>query len=124
MYILYTICYCTSLGFPRVYVVFTIPYTRLGLYIFFYLYMIIQNTQYTDYSLCFSVLPSLKLTDGISIEQKKTIKLRMEKRREIKQICLNDIPSPTRTGLSSLFWVPPRWELNEGRASWMVAFPS
>ena len=24
--------------------------------------MIIQNTQYTDYSLCFSVLPSLKLT--------------------------------------------------------------
>jgi hypothetical protein len=63
MYILYTICYCTSLGFPRVYVVFTIPYTRLGLYIFFYLYMIIQNTQYTDYSLCFSVLPSLKLTE-------------------------------------------------------------
>jgi hypothetical protein len=54
--------YCISLGFPRVYYVFTIPYTRLGLYIFFYLYMIIQNTQYTDYSLCFSVLPSLKLT--------------------------------------------------------------
>jgi hypothetical protein len=25
--------------------------------------MIIQNTQYTDYSLCFSVLPSLKLTE-------------------------------------------------------------
>ena len=55
---MYTICYCTSLGFPRV----TIPYTRLGLYIFLYLYMIIQNTQYTDYSLRFSVLPSLKLT--------------------------------------------------------------
>ena len=54
--------YCISLGFPRVYYVFTIPYTRLGLYIFFYLYMIIQNTQYTDYSLCFSMLPSLKLT--------------------------------------------------------------
>ena len=33
--------YCTSLGFPRVYYIFTIPYTRLGLYIFFYLYMII-----------------------------------------------------------------------------------
>ena len=62
MYNMYTISYCPSLGFPRVYVVFTIPYTRLGLYIFFYLYMIIQNTQYTDYSLCFSVLPSLKLT--------------------------------------------------------------
>jgi hypothetical protein len=54
--------YCTSLGFPRVYYVFTIPYTRLGLYIFFYLYMIIQNTQYTYYSLWFSVLLSLKLT--------------------------------------------------------------
>ena len=62
MYNMYTICYCPSLGFPRVYVVFTIPNTRLGLYIFSYLYMIIQNTQYTDYSLCFSVLPSLKLT--------------------------------------------------------------
>jgi hypothetical protein len=61
-YILYTICYCTSLGFPRVYVVFTIPYTRLGLYIFFYLYMIIQNTEYTVYSLCLSVFPSLNLT--------------------------------------------------------------
>ena len=29
--------------------------------------MIIQNTQYTDYSLCFSVLPSLKLTISIII---------------------------------------------------------
>ena len=61
MYI-YTICYCTSLGFPRVYVVFTIPYTRLGLYIFFYLYMILQNTEYTVYSLCLSVFPPLNLT--------------------------------------------------------------
>ena len=63
MYILltyiYIICYCTSLGFPRVYYVFTILYTRLGLYIFFYLYMIIQNTQYTVYSLCLFVCTSL-----------------------------------------------------------------
>jgi hypothetical protein len=58
MYILYAICYCTSLGFPRVSVVFTIPYTRLDLYIFFYLYMIKQNTQYRVYSLCLSVLLS------------------------------------------------------------------
>jgi hypothetical protein len=65
MYILYTICYCTSLGFPRVYVVFTIPYTRLGLYIFFYLYMIIQNTEYTVYSLSLCVsLSKLNNHDG------------------------------------------------------------
>ena len=36
-------------------------------YIFFYLYMIIQNTQYTDYSLYFSVLPSLNLTNTITM---------------------------------------------------------
>ena len=33
--------------------------------------MIIQNTQYTDYSLCFSVLPSLNLTQLLEVISKK-----------------------------------------------------
>jgi hypothetical protein len=70
---MYTICYCTSLGFPRVYVVFTIPYTRLGLYIFFYLYMIIQNTQYRVYSLCLSAFLSLNLTVNMNFTKISTL---------------------------------------------------
>ena len=50
---IYIYCrYCPSLGFLRVSSVF-IPYS--GIYIVFYLYMIIHNIQYRVYSLCLSL---------------------------------------------------------------------
>ena len=55
--------YRTSLfSQSRVSFVFTISYTSLGIYIVSQMYMFIQNIHYTDYSLCLSVLLSLKLT--------------------------------------------------------------
>ena len=53
--------------------------------------MLIQNTQYTVYSLCLSVLPSLKLTQSMNhvycmSQRKKIFKIERKKKLCIKEL--------------------------------------
>ena len=47
------LCIPSLLSESKVSSIFTMPYPSLGIYIISYVYMLIQNIQFTDYSLSF-----------------------------------------------------------------------